>query len=117
MLTARTDFGAPHVQVNRGQPFHIEWMGGHPGSYHYFTVMAAKDEYLMAQNTEEVLNQYLAEAPVEARIEGVAHHKYHFGWTGSTPGATSSHSVYASEGKVALSPSDANYIELSLIHI
>ena len=44
-------------------------MGGHPGSNHYFAVMRASDEHLMPQNTEEVFEAYLKQAPPEAPPE------------------------------------------------
>ena len=110
----RSELAFPHVQVNRGQEFAIEWMGGHPGSNHYFAIMRASDEYLMPQNTEEVFETYLKQAPPEAveRYRSARYHKMHLGFTEkNAPGAASSHSLYTAQGKVKMEPGDEHYIE------
>jgi len=56
----------PHYQVGANQEFAVEWATGHPGSYYYFVVLKATDESKLALHNEEMLNQYINEAPEDA---------------------------------------------------
>ena len=87
----RIDFESPHVRVNRGQPFLIEWMGGHPGSFHWFSVLRADNEDKLAMLTEAVLHEYVNDAPPDAcYMDSPLYERFHYGWTGNALGASGS---------------------------
>lgn len=58
----------PHYQVGAGQEFGVEWATGHPGSYYFFVVLKATDEDKLALHNEDMLNQYIDEAPSDAYL-------------------------------------------------
>jgi len=58
----------PQYQVGAGQEFGVEWATGHPSSWYYFVVLKASDEDKLILHTEEMLAQYVYEAPSEAYI-------------------------------------------------
>lgn len=109
----RTDPNKPHLQVNAGQRFHLEWSNGHYRSTHYFAVVRARDEHRLASVNDALLEDYLSAAPSDAtKYEGAYWYKRHFGWTDrQTKGGASSHAEYLAEGKTEIAPGDADYIE------
>lgn len=80
----------PGVMVNRGQEFVVEWSTGHPGRFSYITLLSAEDEGQMKQHTVTVLEDYLNQAPPEARqlYAGEYWDKSHVGWVGGRGGYT-----------------------------
>ena len=106
----------PDVQVNRGQPFQIEWTTGHPGSDSFFVLLAAEEEERLASHTEALLRDYLNSAPEEARRRlryDSPWDKVHAGCVGSASlGCSYSESVFLEiEGKVRLTPNDTDWME------
>jgi len=51
-----------HYQANPGQQIPIEWSTGH-GTSSYFTLLKASDEPKMFENTADILDDYLMNAP------------------------------------------------------
>ena len=82
----------PHVKVNRGQPFNIEWSSGHGGPISA-VVVHARDETklrLLKAGGWYIPQRYLHEAPpsASARYQGPYWDKYHLGYlagVGSSP--------------------------------
>ena len=112
----RTRMQHPDVQVNRGQPFQIEWTTGHPGSDSFFVLLAAEEEERLASHTEGLLRDYLNSAPEEARRRlryDSPWDKVHAGCVGSrVKGCSYSESVFLEkEGKVRLTPNDTDWME------
>jgi len=110
----RAIYSYPNVQVNRGQPFMIEYSSGHPGTYHYFVVLAAENEGMMAQHTEKLLDEYIAEAPWSAgeRYRNEFWDKYHVGWADpKSYGASTSNMNFVMQGKTTVEKGDKDYIE------
>ena len=111
----RTRTAHPDVNVNRGQPFQIEWTTGHPGSSSYFVLLAAEDEDKLALHTETLLDAYLYDAPAEATEPylGVEWHKQHYGCVGSSSlGCSYSEDVFLqTESKTPVTPNDTDWVE------
>ena len=97
---------APGVRVNPGQEFLVEWASGHPGSDHFFIVLKASNEAMMARHTETILNDYLDSAPAPY-LEGVAYRKMHYGWTAEggasrSGGDEATHQNFITQGLTAV---------------
>ena len=74
----RQRFQYPDIQVNRGQPFTVEWQVGHGRTYNFFILVAAEDEDKLATHTEKMMWEYLRSAPPNAaKFEGPYWDKYH----------------------------------------
>jgi len=57
-----------HTQVGPGQLFPIEWAAGHGfGSHTYLTVVKAEHEAMLAKHTISLLDDYINNAPADAR--------------------------------------------------
>ena len=101
----RQRFNYPDIQVNRGQPFTLEWQVGHPRSYNFFVLVAAEDEDKLPSHTEAMMWDYLNSAPSNAtRYEGAYWDKYHVGYLGT--GGASSNTDYVNQGRTLLAADD-----------
>lgn len=57
-----------HTQVGPGQLFPVEWAAGHGfGSHTYLTVVKAEHEAMLAKHTISLLDDYINNAPEDAR--------------------------------------------------
>jgi len=56
----------PHVAVGAGQTFAIEWTTGHPRSIFYFVILHGTDEESIELHTDELLENYIDQAPESA---------------------------------------------------
>jgi hypothetical protein len=111
----RSDPDAPHVKVNAGQEFLVEWSTGHYRSTHYFALLSADYEFMLSTVTESMLEQYLNEAPPAAASPYTGPHwqKRHLGWSSNrAKGSANSLGDFIAEGKTAvLDASDPHYLE------
>jgi len=56
----------PHIQLNPGDTFPMEWRVGHPGQARvYFTIVKAVDEKKLRLATKTSLTRYLKGAPLQ----------------------------------------------------
>ena len=84
----RQRFSHPDIQINRGQPFNIEWQVGHPRSHNFFTMVKAEDEPKLASHTEKILFEYINDAPPDAlKYESEYWNKFHVGYNKPSNGA------------------------------
>lgn len=105
----------PHVRTVAGREFAVEWMTGHPGSYHWFIVVAAESEPLLNSLDERTLHQYITDAPTpNTYFSELRHKKVHFAWTGRSQmgqGEVSNFNALLNQGNVPITPSDPDYIQ------
>ena len=59
---------ATHVQANPGQSIPVEWAAGHRGSVGAFILVESKDEHLLSQFSQKVLDAYLQQATQKNRV-------------------------------------------------
>ena len=85
---ARKSSPFPHVKVNRGQPFNIEWSSGHGGPILAVLVHARDEDKLKLNKNWYIPMLYLHEAPPGAisRYDDPVWDKYHLGWPGGAGG-------------------------------
>ena len=126
----------PHVHVNPGQMFQMEWASGHGdgrrgssgtrrSNSHYFTVVKAEDEGMLVFLTPKLLNEYIDAAPAGAEYQPVEKwNKRHLSYNTSQDGGSKSPSTTATrngratdnafhegEGKTLANPAtDPNYM-------
>ena len=110
----------PHVRINPGQEFLVEWASGHPGSQHYFVMLRAEDEDKMSLHSEAVLDAYLNAAPAGSDylpvLTSLLYRKMHYGWAfvggrqqSRAGGDETSHTKFTDQGLVEINEASTEF--------